>query len=135
MSEKASSPQRERGSPLAEAAQFAMELASLMGIGLIGWELGNKGVLGAILAVVFILLVGVVWGRFRTPGFVPTGREPQNPVSGPVRIAIELGVYALGIFGLWWTGRESTALVVIVIMIITLAISYKRLLALWFTRI
>lgn len=118
-----------------DAAQFAMELASLMGIGLIGWHLGNRGVLGAVLAVAFILLTGVVWGRFRTPGFVPTGREPQNPVSGPVRIAIEIGVYLLGIFGIWWSGRESTAYIVVVIMIITLIISYKRLLGLWFTRI
>lgn len=133
MSEKAT-PQRPEFN-IGDAAQFAMELASLMGIGLIGWHLGNKGFLGAILAVAFILLTGVVWGRFRTPGFVPTGREPQNPVSGPVRIAIELGVYLLGIFGIWWSGRESTAYIVIGIMILTLVISYKRLLALWFTRI
>lgn len=118
-----------------DAFQFVMELASLMGIGLIGWHLGGKGILGAILAVVFILLMGFVWGRFRTPGFVPTGREPENPVSGPVRIAIEIGVYLLGIFGLWWSGRPDTALIVTAVMIITLAISYKRLLGLWFTRI
>lgn len=126
----------ERPQPqISDAAQFAMELASLMGIGLIGWHLGNKGVLGAVLALAFILLTGVVWGRFRTPGFVPTGREPQNPVSGPIRIAIELSVYVLGIFGIWWSGRETTAYVVIVIMVLTLVISYKRLLSLWFTRI
>ena len=118
-----------------DAAQFAMELASLMGIGLIGWHLGNKGILGAILAVVFILLTGTVWGRFRTPGFVPTGREPQNPVSGPIRIAIELIVYVVGIFGIWWSGREQTALIVIGVMILTLIISHKRLIGLWFTRI
>lgn len=120
---------------ITDAAQFAMELASLMGIGLIGWHLGNKGFLGAILAVAFILLTGVVWGRFRTPGFVPTGREPQHPVSGPIRIGIELCVYFLGIFGIWWSGRETTAYIVIAIMVATLVISYKRLLALWFTRV
>lgn len=134
MSKQQSAPQKPAFN-LGDAAQFAMELASLMGIGLIGWHLGNKGVLGAILAVVFILLTGVVWGRFRTPGFVPTGREPQNPVSGPVRIALELAIYLLGIFGIWWSGRESTAYIVIAIMILTLIISYKRLLGLWFTRI
>lgn len=133
MSGKATQPQPQFN--IGDAAQFAMELASLMGIGLIGWHLGNRGILGAILAVVFILLTGVVWGRFRTPGFVPTGREPQNPVSGPVRIAIELGIYSLGIFGIWWSGREQTALIVIVIMVLTLAICHKRLIGLWFTRI
>ena len=120
---------------LSDAAQFAMELASLMGIGLIGWHVGNRGILGAILTVVLILLTGFVWGRVRTPGFVPTGREPDSPVSGPIRIAIEFGVYAIGIFGLWWTGRESTAYVVIAILILTIIVSHKRLLALWFTRI
>lgn len=134
MSKKQAAPERP-AVQISDAAQFAMELASLMGIGLIGWHLGNKGFLGAILAVVFILLTGVVWGRFRTPGFVPTGREPQVPVSGPIRIAIELGVYFLGIFGIWWSGRETTAYIVIAIMVATLVISYKRLLALWFTRV
>lgn len=117
------------------AAQFAMELASLIGIGLIGWHLGNEGILGAFLAVAFILLMGTVWGRFRTPGFVPTGREPSNPVSGPVRIAIELSVYLLGIFGLWWSGRETTTYIVIGVMVITLLFSYQRLIALWNTRL
>lgn len=134
MSKKQAAPPRPQFQ-VGDAAQFAMELASLMGIGLIGWHLGNKGVLGAILALAFILLTGVVWGRFRTPGFVPTGREPQNPVSGPVRITIELSVYALGIFGIWWSGRESTAFIVIGVMVLTLIISHKRLLGLWFTRI
>ncbi len=120
---------------LGDAAQFAMELASLIGIGLIGWHLGNKGILGAFLAVAFILLMGTVWGRFRTPGFVPTGREPANPVSGPVRIAIEISVYLLGIFGIWWSGRETTTYIVIGVMVLTLALSYKRLMALWNTRL
>ena len=117
------------------AAQFAMELASLLGIGLIGWHLGNKGILGAILAVAFILLTGTIWGRFRTPGFVPTGRDPDNPVPGKVRIAIELGAYLLGIFGIWWSGRETTAYVVIGIMVVTLLLSYQRLIGLWNTRL
>lgn len=125
----------QRSFDIGDVAQFAMELASLMGIGLIGWHLGNKGILGAVLAVVFILLMGFVWGRFRTPGFVPTGREPDHPVSGRVRIAIELVVYLLGIFGIWWSGRESTTYIVIAVMIATLALSYKRLISLWFTRI
>ena len=117
------------------AAQFAMELASLVGIGLIGWNLGNEGILGAFLAVVFILLMGTVWGRFRTPGFVPTGREPDNPVPGKVRIAIELSVYLLGIFGLWWSGRETTTYIVIGVMVLTLLLSYQRLIGLWNTRL
>lgn len=117
------------------AAQFAMELASLIGIGLIGWHLGNKGILGAFLAVAFILLMGTIWGRFRTPGFVPTGREPSNPVSGPVRIAIELAVYLLGILGIWWSGRETTAYIVTGVMVLTLLLSYQRLVALWNTRL
>jgi hypothetical protein len=112
-----------------------MELASLIGIGLIGWHLGDKGILGAFLSVAFILLMGTVWGRFRTPGFVPIGREPTNPVSGPVRIAIEVSVYLLGIFGIWWSGRETTTYIVIGVMVVTLLLSYQRLIGLWNTRL
>lgn len=120
---------------IGDAGQFAMELASLMGVGLIGWHLGNKGVLGAILAVVLILFTGWIWGRFRSPGFVPTGREPVSPVSGPIRIALELAVYCVGILGIWWSGREQTALIVIAVMVVTLLVSYKRYMALWSTRV
>lgn len=120
---------------IGDIGQFVMEFASLLGIGLIGWHLGNKGVLGAILAVVFILATGWVWGRFRTPGFVPTGREPAVPVSGPNRIALELAVYALGIFGIWWSGRESTTWIVLAVLVVTLIVSHKRYIALWFTRV
>jgi hypothetical protein len=123
------------GVRIADAAQFAMELASLIGIGLIGWHLGNKGIAGAIFALAFILLTGFIWGRFRTPGFVPTGREPTQPVSGPIRIAIELVVYLLGIFGIWWRGREQTALVVAAIMVATMLISASRYRAMWATRV
>lgn len=108
-----------------------MELASLLGIGLIGWHLPGKGVFGAILAIAMILAVGWVWGRFRTPGFVPTGREPDVPVAGKVRIALELGVYALGLVGIWWSGREQTALIVLAIALVTIAFSWRRYAALW----
>ena len=120
---------------IGDGFQFLMELASLIGIGLIGWHLGDKGVIGAVLAVVLILLTGEIWRRFRTPGFVPTGEAPLNPVSGPIRIALEFAVYLLGIFGIWWSGREQTAWIVAGVMILTLVISYKRLIGLWFTRI
>lgn len=130
-----SSTQDRQPLSIGDAGQFAMELAGLVGIGLIGWHLGNEGIFGAVLAIAFIFLTGTVWGRYRTPGYVPTGREPTHPVSGPVRIAIELVVYTLGIFGIWWSGREQTAYIVIGIMVLTLIISYKRLIGLWFTRV
>lgn len=120
---------------LGEALQFLMELASLFGIGLIGWNIGDKGILGAVMAVLFILLTGAVWGRFRTPGFVPTGRPPASPVDGKVRIAIELAVFALGIFGLWYGGYGLTALVVIGVLILMLVMLRYRYIALWNTRI
>ena len=119
---------------IGEVGQFVMELASLMGIGLIGWHLPGKGVPGAMLAIALIVATGWVWGRFRTPGFVPTGRAPDVPVAGPVRIALELGVYALGIGGIRWSGRGQTALIIIAIAIVTTAYSWRRYVALWHTR-
>ncbi|MCA9832958.1 MAG: YrdB family protein [Thermomicrobiales bacterium] len=119
---------------IGDVGQFVMEFASLIGIGLIGWHLPGKGVFGAILAVAMILAIGFVWGRFRTPGFVPTGREPDVPVSGKIRIALELGVYALGLFGIWWSGREQTAMIVAGVAVVTIAFSWRRYAALWGTQ-
>lgn len=128
-----SAPRQQLG--LSEILQFVMELASLFGIGLIGWNVVDRGIPGAILAVVMIIATGTVWGRFRTPGFVPTGREPQNPVPGKVRIAIELTVFVIGIFGLWYGGYANTAVAVTVALILMLIVARDRYIALWFTNL
>lgn len=120
---------------LGETLQFLLELASLFGIGLIGWNMGDRGILGAILAVVLIILTGTIWGRFRTPGFVPTGRPPTFPVDGKTRIAIELGVFAAGIFGLWYGGYTMTALVTLVVLVLMLIALRYRYIALWNTTV
>lgn len=120
---------------LGAVLQFLMELASLYGIGLIGWNVGNRGVAGALLAIAFIILTGTIWGQFRTPGFEPSGRPAKFPVDGKVRIAIEVMVFLIGITGLYLGGYQMTSYVAAGVMILMFIALRDRYRALWNTSV
>lgn len=92
--------------PQGAAGQFFLELVGLIGFGRLGWTLGDGGVRGALLAAVIVVAAGALWTTFRTPGYVPSGRDPVVPIPGPVRLALELGFFTIGSVGLWVSGWE-----------------------------
>lgn len=97
--------------------QFFLEMAGLIGAGRLGWHLGNRGLMGLSLALLFVAIAGAVWGVFRTPGYVPSGGQPVVATPGPLRLAIELGFFLLATWGLWVSGWEIAAIIMIVAVI------------------
>ena len=67
----------------------------LVGVGMAGWHLWRY--LGAIL---FVAGAMVLWGVFGTPGDGSRG-APVVPTPGPIRLLIELLLFAVAAYGYW----------------------------------
>lgn len=125
-------PERRHSSDVSapQASQFFLEIAGLIGLGRLGWAVGNGGVMGLALAALLVAVAGVAWGIFRARGYVPNGGDPVVAVPGPVRLLIELAYFTLGAVGLWITGWTTAAVVLVIGVIVVYAIMHERTLGL-----
>lgn len=89
-------------------ARFLLELFGLAGFGVWGWNFGGGGLPGAGLALLPVVAAASVWGVFRVRQDPPGQRDHPVIVPGPVRLAIELGFFALAAAG-WWLGGSRAA--------------------------
>ena len=87
---------------------FVLEVAMWGAFAWIGWQVGS-GAARWLFAIVFGLGAILIWGIFRTPGMPPAGKPGVFPTPGPVRLALELGLFALAGYGLWATGNRWAA--------------------------
>jgi len=97
---------------------FLLEVVGLIGIGRLGWHLGTNTAWSLSLSALLVAVSGAIWTVFRTRGFVPSGGEPVIAVPGPVRVVIEYGFYAAGAWGLWVSGWEIAAIVLVIGVVI-----------------
>lgn len=95
------------------AGQFLLEVVGLIGMARLGWYLGGEGPRRIVLATLLVILAGALWGIFRTPGFVPSGRDPVVPIPGPMRLAVEVLFFAVASWGLWISGWNIAGAVTI----------------------
>lgn len=106
---------------------FLLEVVGLIGIGRLGWHLGTSLPWSLSLSALFVSLSSAVWAVFRTPGFVPNGNDPVIAIPGPVRVAIEIGFYTFGAWGLWASGWELAAIVFATSVVIVLFALRQRM--------
>jgi hypothetical protein len=102
---------------------FLLEVVGLIGIGRFGWQLGTSVPWSLSLSALLVAFASAIWAIFRAPGFVPGGGDPIIGVPGPVRAAIEFGFYALGVWGLWASGWQVAAVVLVMgVVIVSIAL-------------
>ena len=112
--------------PLNLAMRFVLELVALGGLGLLGWTLGGEG-WRLLPAIAVPVVAAAAWGTFRIPN--DPGRAPVA-VPGPVRLALEIAVFAGGVAGFAVAGHASVAFVVGVVVVGHYVASYDRVLRL-----
>lgn len=106
-----------------ELGMFLLEIAGLIGIGRLGWHLGDSTAWSLALSALLVSVTSAIWTLFRTRGFVPSGRSPVVAVPGPVRVLIEYGFYIAAAWGLWISGWQFAAAVFAVgVVIVTFAL-------------
>jgi hypothetical protein len=91
-----------RGATL--TARFLCELAMLAALAFWGYVVGD-GVWAWLLGILAPVVAAVIWGTFVAP-------RARVPVAAPVRVAIELALYAAAAAGLAAAGQPVAAVVV-----------------------
>jgi hypothetical protein len=109
--------------PLLLTLMFLLELALLAALAYWGWT-QHEGILRVLLAIGLPVGAAVLWGVFRVPG------EPGNApvaVRGLVRLALELGLFALAVILLLAANQTNAALIFGGLVILEYGLSYDRI--------
>jgi hypothetical protein len=83
--------------------RFVLELASLVGLGIWGWETGPTGV-NVALAIAAPLAAAALWGAFVAP-------KAPRPTGDPWRLLLEATVFGAGALAFARAGMETIGLV------------------------
>lgn len=83
--------------PINLVFRFLLELAALAAMAFWGWNLAD-GILGIIYAIVIPVLAAVLWGVFAVPNDPSRSGKAPVPVSGTIRLVIELSIFAVSIW-------------------------------------
>ncbi len=108
------------------AARFLLEIFGLVGIGFLGWWLGDGGWIGAVLAAVLVLAGAAVWGIFRVRYDPPNKAEQPVVVPGWVRFAIEIGFFAVAAVGLWLGANRAASETLMTAVVVLYVVTWDR---------
>ena len=92
-------------------ARFVCELAMLAALAFWGYVVG-EGVWAWVLGLAAPAVAGIVWGTFVAP-------RARVPVPAPIRVAIELLLYAAAAAGLAAAGQPVAGVVLAVVGLVT----------------
>lgn len=104
-----------RLSPFQSGLRFTVEIAALVGWGMFGWGLAGSSLRW--LAVIAVpLIAATIWAVFRVPDDESASGEAAVPVTGVVRLLLELAVLlgaalAVALTGRWMAGAVLASFV------------------------
>lgn len=112
--------------PLNLVFRFILELLGLGALGYWGWSLGSGGweYAGAIALPFF---AAVIWAVFRAPGETHGPDRTPVPVSGRLRLLLEVCFFGAGILGLYQCGQLLLVECFSVMLLLHYGLSYDRL--------
>lgn len=108
------------------AARFLLELFGLAGFGVWGWSIGGGGLRGGVLAAILVIAAAAVWGIFRVRHDPPSKTDHPVIVPGQVRLAIELGFFALAAAGFWLGGSRAASETLMTCVVVLYGVTWDR---------
>lgn len=112
--------------PLNLALRFILEITTLVVMGFWGWGNGT-GFFRFLLAVGVPLLAAVLWGTFAVPDDPSRSGRAPVPVSGLIRLVIELFFFGIASWMFLDLGERTLGLILATIVFIHYAVSYGRI--------
>ncbi|MFC1483828.1 YrdB family protein [Candidatus Neomarinimicrobiota bacterium] len=113
--------------PLNQALRFLLELSALAALCVWGWHPGDS-LHHWLLMLVVPALAAVIWGVFAVPGDPSRSGKAPVPVPGPIRLALELAIFASAISALFQVGAPQLGWAMSVLVLLHHALSYDRIL-------
>lgn len=112
--------------PVNLAVRFLLEIAAAVGIFRLGLHLADGAVAGLLAAG--MVAVGITaWGVCNVPGDASRSGSAPVPVPGPVRLGIEIAVFATGAVGWFFAGPRWLAWTYLVVTVAHHVMSVDRL--------
>lgn len=112
--------------PINLAIRFFLEIAALWSLGFWGWRSG-AGWQRLVLALVLPIIAAALWGVFAVPGDPSRSGSAVIAVPGVLRLALELGIFALGTWALHDSGFTRASWVLGIIVALHYLTSYDRI--------
>ena len=106
--------------------RFLLELAVLAVAVLWAW-ISYEGWVGFVLAFVLPFLLAVIWGSFTVPGDPSRSGKSPVPISGTLRLLLELLIFSFPIWCLFDMHRSRFALVLGLLVLLHYLLSLDRI--------
>ena len=107
--------------------RFLLEIAAIAAVGIWGWKLGEEWTRFLWASLLPILLM-TVWGVFAVPDDPSRSGNAPVPISGWLRLVIELGIFTCASWALFDLGFFKTAFIFAIICLLHYLVSYDRIL-------
>ena len=111
--------------PINLIIRFLLEITALVSVGMWGWK-QNDGWLRYVLAIGIPLILATIWGTFNVQDDPSRSGSAPIPTPGLIRLAIELGMFALAIWALYDSGFTKASLIFAIIVLLHYLASYDR---------
>jgi hypothetical protein len=112
--------------PINLGVRLILELVALFAFGNWGWN-ASDGIMRYVLAIGLPILAAAAWGIFAVVDDPSRSGNAPVPVSGAIRLVLELVFFALATFALYSVGSENWALAFATIVLVHYAVSYDRI--------
>lgn len=112
--------------PMNLALRFFLEVAALGGFSVLAWR-SAEGWWRYLVVIATLAFLMTLWGVFAVPGDPSRSGNAPVPVSGLVRLALELAVLLGGAGAFYWAGHNLVAITLAVLVVIHYALSGERI--------
>lgn len=112
--------------PINLAVRFILELVALYALGRWGWT-QHDGWLRFALAIGLPLIAMALWGTFAVPDDPSRSGMAPVPVSGIIRLILELIFFATATWAFFAFGKSNWSTIFGIVVLVHYAISYDRI--------
>lgn len=106
--------------------RFILELCALTAVGVWGWK-QSDGFFRIVLSISIPIILATIWGFFAVPNDPSRSGAAPVIVSGIVRLAIELIIFAFAIWSLYNIESVRLSMIFAVAVILHYILSYDRI--------